>query len=90
MTCSKLCEKFNIGAKSYINGSKNCVRCDLYIITESTVCACCRNELIACNESAARQPEVKEQMQVAPTNKKSFSRIPSDRITGFKTEVTVI
>jgi hypothetical protein len=89
MVCSKLCEKFNIGAKSIINGSKNCVRCDLFVITESVVCACCGNELIACNESRAKQPENREQLQVAPTNRKSFSRMPRVK-TDFKTEVTTV
>ena len=90
MTCSKLCEKFNIGAKSYIKNSKNCARCDLFIITESLICACCGNELIACNDGIARGPENREWIQVAPTNKKSASRMPRIKSSSFKTEVTIV
>lgn len=74
MVCSKLCKKFSFGNKSYINGSKNCVLCDLFIITESMSCACCGNELIACDENNDKHRKIEIH----------------NKIKGFKTKVTVV
>lgn len=41
MVCSRLCKQLSFGSKLYVKGSKQCVVCDLFIITESEQCACC-------------------------------------------------
>ena len=87
MVCSKLCEKFGFGNKSYINGSKNCMRCDLFLITESMSCACCGDELIICKDGMPIQLN-REPFQIASTNKKSSRGLPSNN--NFKTEVRVV
>ena len=87
MVCSKLCEKFGFGDKSYINGSKNCMRCDLFLITESMNCACCGDELIICKDGMPVQLNG-EHLQIASINKKSSNRV--HRNNNFKTEVSKV
>jgi len=45
MLCNKLCEKLKFGNKAYVKGAKHCLGCNLYIITESALCACCGSPL---------------------------------------------
>jgi len=53
MVCNRLCKQFEFGSKSYVKGSKQCLMCDLFIITESISCACCGNAL-SCRNSEIR------------------------------------
>ncbi len=41
MVRNRLCKQLSFGSKSYVKGSKQCVVCDIFLITESELCACC-------------------------------------------------
>lgn len=84
MVCSKMCEKFSFGNKSYIKDSKQCVQCDLFIVTESVVCACCGSGLIACDDSTAATPS--NDCEEMITEKKSFRYTPRGKTISVKTK----
>jgi hypothetical protein len=86
MLCGKLCERFSFGNKSYIKDSKQCVQCDLFIVTESASCACCGGGLIACNDSTATATTPDTENQITPIdNKKPFRYVPHGRPMKGKT-----
>jgi hypothetical protein len=45
MRCTKLCTDLGFGNKTYVKGAKHCLGCELFIITDSPICACCGSTL---------------------------------------------
>lgn len=45
MPCTRLCKDLGFGSKNHIKGARHCLTCELFIITESVVCACCGSTL---------------------------------------------
>ena len=45
--CTGLCSSSGFVNHDYIKGSKYCKECDLYLVTQSFDCACCKNKLEA-------------------------------------------
>ena len=45
MPCTRLCKELGFGSKNYVKGARHCLICDLFIITDSAVCACCGSTL---------------------------------------------
>jgi len=56
MACNGLCKQLLFGGKSHIKGSKQCLMCDIFIITDSELCACCGTRLDFNNPELAPKP----------------------------------
>ena len=51
LVCRGICERYRSDKKRYVQGTKRCTSCDVYLLTQSLLCPCCNIALRAKRKS---------------------------------------